>query len=258
MSDVVQRVVIKLDPDHEPAGTSCVEWTRPFAAAGASENDARAKHFGHFDGLTLTRPVRDIRPFDVDILIELRFEPARFKLSEPLRRLLGIHTDTRQRVIKALYEHCKAKRLFDPATGAIHATPEIAAVFIPRQGGTATNEIAPAGVKVEQTGAVRTAPARGESKVGAASRPTLTWDQITEGLNFHLSAPDVLRLRHRVELLPPPVEAMVQPHSLAQNPECNVHTYKVDLDLDGKLHNLLRPNHVAEQILTGCRCVQTG
>ena len=44
-------------------------------------------------GLTLTRKVLDVRPFDVDILIELRFEPARFKLSGPLRKLLGIHTE---------------------------------------------------------------------------------------------------------------------------------------------------------------------
>eukprot|EP01043_Picozoa_sp_COSAG02_P055103 COSAG02_NODE_6340_length_3640_cov_1.447614_5_plen_464_part_00 len=268
MSDVVQRVVIKLDPDHEPAGTSCVEWTRPVAAAGANDNDARTQKLGHFDGLTVTRPVRDIRPFDVDILIELRFEPARFKLSAPLRRLLNIHTDTRQRVIKALYEHCKAQDMFDRATGAIYATPEIAAIFIPEAAAAAAAaaaaEAAPPQVELEtaaeradaarraaseaisaegyqnaarqtkgNTGAAK--KGRGKLKAGAPPRPILTWDQITEGLNFHLSAPDVLRLRHRVDLLPPPIGAMAQPHSPVQDPMCQVHSYKVDLDIDGTL-----------------------
>jgi hypothetical protein len=267
MSDVVQRVVIKLDPDHEPAGTSCVEWTRPVAAAGASDNDARAQNLGHFDGLTLTRPVRDIRPFDVDILIELRFEPARFKLSAPLRRLLNIHTDTRQRVIKALYEYCKAKDLFDRATGAIHATPEIAAIFIPQAAAAAAAEVATSEVKLEtaaaaadaarwaageaisakgyQKGARQTKGStgtarkgRGKSKAAAPPRPILPWDLITEGLNLHLSAPDVLRLRHRVELLPSPFGAMAQPHSRVHNPDCQVHSYKVDLDVDGTLQHV--------------------
>ena len=46
--------------------------------AHSAANDA-------FDTLEVTRPVRDARPFDVDILIDLRFEPARFKVSEELR-----------------------------------------------------------------------------------------------------------------------------------------------------------------------------
>ena len=330
MSDVVQRVVIKLDRDHEPPGTSVVEWTRPIACAGASSNDARSVPLGNFDGLAITRKVLDVRPFDVDILVELRFEPARFKLSGPLRKLLGIHTETRQRVIKAFYEHCKNHRLFDKTTGAIIATPEIAAIFLPPkpkdeeeaalkeepkktggaagggesevqagEGAAAALPAAKTEVKKEEgeadaaksggegaakqgsadragadgvastTDGAAAAPAAADTAAAAAAaappaeaaKPIVTHEQISDVLDFHLSAPDVIRLRQRVELLPPPVAnprkhtTTPHHHSLiyrditligclcfsapalgapATNPECRVDIYQIDLDLDGE------------------------
>ena len=332
LSDVVQRVVVNLSRDHEPPGQNIVEWTRPLTHAGM--DPACSQDFGDFDGLMVTRKVRDVRPFNVEILIDLRFEPARHKLSVPLRKLLGIHTESRQRVIKALYEYCRAKQLFDPATGRIMATPEIAAIFIPegpekagpgkaeagqgeaakpavksepadgsvgdkakegsaaadgtaaaegkqdsaepavkKEGGEAVKKVggeeaappkaaangsaaaggeasaAEAGTAALAAAAAAEAGAAGATQDAAPALPLLTIEQISAGLDMHLSAPDPLRIRQRVEVLPNPAAAAAVPgQGYTDAHGTNVKVYQLELDLDDRIVEYLEPPQFVAEV----------
>jgi uncharacterized membrane protein YgcG len=233
-SDVVKRVVVGLDRQIEGSDAPhTIEWVRPPAEHAPvpgppSDEQVVSRYLGTFDALLVKRPVRDVRPFDIDILIDLRFEPARFKLSPAFQKMLGIHTETRQRVLKAFYEYLKTQKLFVPDSGAITITPELRELF-----------------KVPDKG-------------------TLTPELISAGLDFHLSAPDPLRIRHRVDLLrrdapPPPADtdakadattsdadgattpAVAASATTAQKPAPASQFFEAELDLDDRFVEYLDP-----------------
>ena len=46
-------------------------------------------------------------PLTAKIIMQLKWLPPRFKLSQPLAQLLGLHTDTHATVLMALYKYIK-------------------------------------------------------------------------------------------------------------------------------------------------------
>ncbi|PON61317.1 p53 negative regulator [Parasponia andersonii] len=54
------------------------------------------------------------KEFTVNIRLEMNYIPEKFKLSQPLMEVLGIEVDTRPRIIVAIWQYVKARKLQNP------------------------------------------------------------------------------------------------------------------------------------------------
>ena len=54
------------------------------------------------------------KEFSVNIRLEMNYVPEKFKLSQPLMEVLGIEVDTRPRIIAAIWQYVKARKLQNP------------------------------------------------------------------------------------------------------------------------------------------------
>ncbi|XP_015893845.2 SWI/SNF complex component SNF12 homolog [Ziziphus jujuba] len=54
------------------------------------------------------------KEFTVNIRLEMNYMPEKFKLSQPLMEVLGIEVDTRPRIIAAIWQYVKARKLQNP------------------------------------------------------------------------------------------------------------------------------------------------
>ncbi|PON95366.1 p53 negative regulator [Trema orientale] len=54
------------------------------------------------------------KEFTVNIRLEMNYIPEKFKLSQPLMEVLGIEVDTRPRIIAAIWQYVKARKLQNP------------------------------------------------------------------------------------------------------------------------------------------------
>jgi len=94
MSAFFERIFVQLTDG------STFEWIASDAAAGAS------------DGFELSHD--SIGPCSAILLLTLKNEPAKFKLTRPLSRLIGLHTATEATVVEAVWKYIKLKSLQDP------------------------------------------------------------------------------------------------------------------------------------------------
>ncbi|KAG8507204.1 SWI/SNF-related matrix-associated actin-dependent regulator of chromatin subfamily D member 1 [Galemys pyrenaicus] len=98
-SSFFKSLVIELDRDLYGPDKYLIEWYR---TASTQETD----------GFQVKRP-GGVNVWCTIILV-LDYVPPQFKLDPRLARLLGIHTQTRPRVIQALWDYVKTRKLQDP------------------------------------------------------------------------------------------------------------------------------------------------
>ena len=89
-----RRVVVQLDPALYPENHT-IEW------------DRTQDHSLEADGFEVHR--EGDREVKVKILLDVAYSPPRYKLDTTLAGLLGIHTETRSRVILKLWQYIKMK-----------------------------------------------------------------------------------------------------------------------------------------------------
>ncbi|KAL2630149.1 hypothetical protein R1flu_014835 [Riccia fluitans] len=76
-----------------------------------------ARASNHVEGFEIKR--KGDQEFKVFIRLEMNYSPERFKLSAPLAEMLGIEVETRPRIIAALWQYIKAKKLQNPSDPTI-------------------------------------------------------------------------------------------------------------------------------------------
>lgn len=70
------------------------------------------------------------KEFLANIRLEMNYNPEKFKLSQPLMEVLGVEVDTRARVIAALWQYIKAKKLQNPSDPSYFmCDPQLKKVF---------------------------------------------------------------------------------------------------------------------------------
>lgn len=70
------------------------------------------------------------KEFTVNIRLEMNYMPEKFKLSQPLMEVLGIEVDTRPRIIAAIWQYVKARKLQHPVDPSIFSCdPPLQKVF---------------------------------------------------------------------------------------------------------------------------------
>jgi SWI/SNF-related matrix-associated actin-dependent regulator of chromatin subfamily D len=94
-----------------------VEWDRSFGAS--------------LDGFELLRPVPAGAPeTTIRVMLWLDHLPQRWKLAPALSVLLGLHTDTKPRIVTQLWQYIKIHRLQDPDDKrVIHLNPQLKLLF---------------------------------------------------------------------------------------------------------------------------------
>ncbi|CAO2203807.1 unnamed protein product [Urochloa humidicola] len=102
------------------------------------------------------------KEFIANIRLEMNYSPEKFKLSQPLMEVLGVEVDTRARVIAALWQYIKAKKLQNPNDPSFFmCDPQLKKVF-------------------------------GEDK--------LKFAMLSQKISQHLSAPPPINLEHKIKL----------------------------------------------------------
>jgi SWI/SNF-related matrix-associated actin-dependent regulator of chromatin subfamily D len=105
---------------------------------------------------------RGDKEFVANIRLEMNYNPEKFKLSQPLMEVLGVEVDTRARVIAALWQYIKAKKLQNPNDPSFFmCDPQLKKVF-------------------------------GEDK--------LKFAMLSQKISQHLSAPPPINLEHKIKL----------------------------------------------------------
>lgn len=70
------------------------------------------------------------KEFTVNIRLEMNYMPEKFKLSQTLMEVLGIEVETRPRIIAAIWQYVKARKLQNPNDPSIfHCDPPLQKVF---------------------------------------------------------------------------------------------------------------------------------
>eukprot|EP00181_Compsopogon_caeruleus_P006487 CAMPEP_0184681784 /NCGR_PEP_ID=MMETSP0312-20130426/4779_1 /TAXON_ID=31354 /ORGANISM="Compsopogon coeruleus, Strain SAG 36.94" /LENGTH=618 /DNA_ID=CAMNT_0027132851 /DNA_START=105 /DNA_END=1961 /DNA_ORIENTATION=- len=95
-TDVFNRVVIELDPDMYP-DDYLIEWNR-------AEDEPIA------DGFEVSRPSKG--EFIAKIIIFVHYRPEHFRLSEPLKALLGVEAESSNSVFASMWKYIKNNRLY--------------------------------------------------------------------------------------------------------------------------------------------------
>ncbi|CAJ0582787.1 unnamed protein product, partial [Mesorhabditis spiculigera] len=98
-SSYFKSLVIELEKDIYGPDNHLVEWHR-------------TPQTGETDGFQVKRPGN--KPVKCTILLLLDHQPMKFKLHARLAKLLGIATETRPKIIEALWQYIKAYKLQDP------------------------------------------------------------------------------------------------------------------------------------------------
>ncbi|CAM6096489.1 unnamed protein product [Calypogeia fissa] len=102
-SSFFRRITFQLDRNLYPDNHT-IEW-----------DVARAQ--SHVEGFEIKR--KGDQEFKVYIRLEMNYSPERYKLSASLSEMLGIEVDTRPRIIAALWQYIKAKKLQNPSDPTI-------------------------------------------------------------------------------------------------------------------------------------------
>lgn len=98
-SSFFKSLVIELDKDIYGPDNHLVEWHR-------------TQQTNETDGFQVKRP--GDRNVKCTILLLLDYQPMKFKLHHRLAKLLGISTETRPKIIEALWQYIKTHKLQDP------------------------------------------------------------------------------------------------------------------------------------------------
>lgn len=102
------------------------------------------------------------REFNVNIRLEMSYNPEKFKLSPALMEILGIEVDTRARIIAGIWHYVKAKKLQNPSDPSFFTCdPPLKKVF-------------------------------GDDKMKFSS--------VSQKISHHLSQPQPIHLEHRIRL----------------------------------------------------------
>ncbi|KAL5215416.1 hypothetical protein ABZP36_006817 [Zizania latifolia] len=114
LSSFFKRVTIALDPSLYPENPLIV-WEN--ARSAAPQEGFEVKRKGD-------------KEFVVNIRLDMNYTPEKFKLSQPLMEVLGVEVDTRARVIAALWQYIKAKKLQNPTDPSFFVCdPQLKKVF---------------------------------------------------------------------------------------------------------------------------------
>lgn len=100
-SSFFKNLVIELDKDLYGPENHLVEWHRTSTTQET-------------DGFQVKRAMVGKSEAKCSIFFMLDYQPAQFKLSGPLSRVLGIHTQTRAVIVGALWQYIKRNKLQDP------------------------------------------------------------------------------------------------------------------------------------------------
>ncbi|CAO2190773.1 unnamed protein product [Urochloa humidicola] len=145
-SQFFKRVTIALDPSLYPENPLII-WEN--ARSAAQQEGFEVKRKGD-------------KEFIANIRLEMNYNPEKFKLSQPLMEVLGVEVDTRTRVIAALWQYIKAKKLQNPNDPSFFmCDPQLKKVF-------------------------------GEDK--------LKFAMLSQKISQHLSAPPPINLEHKIKL----------------------------------------------------------
>eukprot|EP00249_Psilotum_nudum_P003591 c17057_g1_i1 orf=453-1862(+) len=113
-SSFFKRITIQLDPTLYSENYTIV-WDGTRAAT-------------HVEGFEIKR--RGDKEFTATIRLELNYSPEKYKLSAALTDLLRIEVDTRPRIISALWQYVKAKKLQNPSDpSVINCDPPLQRIF---------------------------------------------------------------------------------------------------------------------------------
>ena len=100
-SSFFKTVLIELDRDLYGPDNHLVEWRR-------------SSQTQETDGFCVKRETMGSSPVECSLFFFFDYQPPQFKLSGPLSRVLGIHTQTRAVVVTALWQYVKRHKLQDP------------------------------------------------------------------------------------------------------------------------------------------------
>lgn len=100
-SSFFKNLVIELDKELYGPENHLVEWHRTSTTQET-------------DGFQVKRAMVGKAEAKCSIFFMLDYQPAQFKLSGPLSRVLGIHTQTRSVIVGALWQYIKRNKLQDP------------------------------------------------------------------------------------------------------------------------------------------------
>ncbi|CAI9272829.1 unnamed protein product [Lactuca saligna] len=102
------------------------------------------------------------KEFMVNIRLEMNYTPEKFKLSDPLMEILGIEVDTRPRIIAAIWQYVKARKLQDTDSPSyFNCDPPLQKIF-------------------------------GEEK--------MKFSNVSQKISTHLSPPQPIHLEHKIKL----------------------------------------------------------
>jgi SWI/SNF-related matrix-associated actin-dependent regulator of chromatin subfamily D len=145
-SQFFKRVSIALDPSLYPENPLII-WEN--ARSAAPQEGFEVKRKGD-------------KEFVVNIRLDMNYTPEKYKLSPPLMEVLGVEVDTRVRVIAALWQYIKAKKLQNPSDPShFMCDPQLKKVF-------------------------------GEDK--------LKFAMLSQKISQHLTAPPPINLEHKIKL----------------------------------------------------------
>ncbi|XP_024962595.1 SWI/SNF complex component SNF12 homolog [Cynara cardunculus var. scolymus] len=103
------------------------------------------------------------KEFSVNIRLEMNYMPEKYKLSSALIEVLGVEVDTRARIISAIWQYIKARKLQDTNDPSyFHCDPPLLKVF-------------------------------GEEK--------MKFSMVSQRISSHLSPPQPIHLEHRIKLV---------------------------------------------------------
>mmetsp|Transcript_13173 Transcript_13173/g.18105 ORF Transcript_13173/g.18105 Transcript_13173/m.18105 type:complete len:404 (-) Transcript_13173:13-1224(-) len=112
-SSFLKKIFIQLDKTLYPEN-NIIEWSKTTSV--------------ECDGFEIKR--KGDKDIPCKIIVHLDQQPSQFKLSPALSNLLNIHTDTRSRIITALWQYIKSHKLQDPQDRrTIINNPPLKAVF---------------------------------------------------------------------------------------------------------------------------------
>ncbi|KAK9061667.1 hypothetical protein SSX86_018850 [Deinandra increscens subsp. villosa] len=114
----------------------------------------------HHEGFEVKR--KGDKEFSVNIRLEMNYLPEKFRLSSPLMEVLGIEVDTRTRIIAAIWQYVKARKLQDAEDPSyFNCDPPLLKVF-------------------------------GQEKV--------KFSMVSQKISSHLSPPQPIHLEHKIKL----------------------------------------------------------
>jgi SWI/SNF-related matrix-associated actin-dependent regulator of chromatin subfamily D len=115
LSSFLRKALFEISVAGQPS--EHVEWDRSFGAS--------------LDGFELLRPVPSGAPeTTIRVMLWLDHLPQRWKLAPALSVLLGLHTDTKPRIVTQLWQYIKIHRLQDPDDKrVIHLNPQLKLLF---------------------------------------------------------------------------------------------------------------------------------